>query len=89
MRGSATNTEEDRGEHHVYQGTGKGYLDLIRRLLREGLQIGDPAYGQKGYAVNLDAEALGHQGVAELVQHNAQEQSYYHGYRCERPGQSI
>ena len=63
-----TQTEEDRGEHHVHQGTGDGYLDLIRRLLGEGLQIGDPAYGQKRDAVNLDAKALSHQGVAELVQ---------------------
>ena len=79
--------EEDRGEHHVHQGTGEGYLDLIGRLLGKGLQIGDPAYGQKRYAVNLEAEALGHEGVAELVQEHADEQRHYHGYRCERPGQ--
>src|SRR5215218_7372872 len=80
--------EEDRGEHDVHQGTGEGYLDLIRRLLGEGLQIGDSAYGQKGYAVNLDAKALCHKRVSELVQEHAQEQSHYHGYRCERPGQT-
>src|SRR5215216_7111723 len=61
-------TEEHRGEYDVHQGTGEGYLDLVCRLLGEGLQIGDSAYGQKRYAVNLDAQALSHQGVAELVQ---------------------
>src|SRR5919112_5353390 len=83
-----TQTEEDRGEHHVHQGTGEGYLDFIGRLLRQRLQIGDSAYGQKGYAVNLDAQALCHQGVAELVQEHADEQSHYQGCRRERPGQA-
>src|SRR5215204_3924781 len=81
-------TEEDRGEYDVHQGTGEGYLDLVCRLLGEGLQIGDSAYWQKRYAVNLDAQALSNEGVAELVQEHAQEQSHYHGNRCERPGQT-
>src|SRR5215216_106821 len=65
--------------------TSDGYLDLICRLLREGLQIGDTAYGQKRYAVNLEAKALSYQGVAELVQQHAQEQRHYHNGGCERP----
>src|SRR5918994_5339256 len=77
-----TQTEEDRSEHHVYQRTGEGYLDLIGRLFGDGLQIGDSAYGQQRDAVDLDAEALCHQGVTELVQEHAQEQSHYHGCRC-------
>src|SRR5215203_1213998 len=69
---------------HVHQRTGEGYLDLIGGLLGERLQIGDPAYGQKGYAVNLDAKALCHEGVAELVQEHADEQRYYSDGVCER-----
>ena len=38
--------------------------------------------------MNLDAKALCHKRVAELVQEHADEQSHYHGYRCERPGQA-
>jgi hypothetical protein len=48
-------TEEDRSEHHVHQWAGDGYLDLICRLLGKRLQIGDPAYGHKRYAVDLEA----------------------------------
>src|SRR5918999_3002652 len=78
-------TEEDQGEHHAHQRTSDGYLDLICRLLREGLQIGDTAYRQKRYAVNLDAKALSYQGVAELVQQHAEEQGYYCDDGCEGP----
>jgi hypothetical protein len=74
--------------HPTIEGTGEGYLDLLRRLLGEGLQVGDPAYGQERYAVDLDAEALGHQGMTELVQEHAEEKRHYNGRRRERPSQA-
>src|SRR3712207_5661159 len=81
-------TDEDRGEHHVHQRASEGYLDLVRGLLGERLQIGDPAQRQKRYAVDPDAEALSHQGVAELVQQHADEQRHYRAGGRERPNQA-
>jgi hypothetical protein len=59
--------EEDRGENHVHQRTRDGYLDLVDRLLGQGLEAGETSYREQGYVRDLDAETLGHEGVAELV----------------------
>ena len=61
-------------QHHVHERSGDGDLDLVKGLLGQGLEPGEPAYGQEGYVRHLDAEALGHERVAELVQEHADEE---------------
>jgi hypothetical protein len=47
--------------------------ELLHRFFRDAFQTGDPADGQQGDVARHDAVALGGQGMAELMQHDAGE----------------
>ena len=65
--------DQDRGDGDVDRGTGQGDPELLLRVLGD-LDPRHAADRQQGDVPDLDAVALGGDGVAELVQGDADEE---------------
>ena len=64
----------DPADHDVHQRAGDGDEEAARRRLRLRAELGDAHEPVHGDGIDLELEALRHQGVAQLVQHDADHQ---------------